>query len=70
MQIIINMKLRIIFFFVIFITILSNVQITGHLSCWGLDKNTQKPISGVIVKLVNPNLVAETDAMGKNIFKS
>ena len=45
-------------------------QSKGNLSGWVIDKNTQNPISGVSVKLVNTPFSTVTDSMGKYSFKA
>ena len=61
-----------IFFILILLVInnLVNSQTIGNLSGWVVDKNTQKPIKGVTVKLLNTNYITATDSLGKYQFKA
>ena len=52
-----------------FITTIS-AQSKGNLSGWVIDKNTQNPIAGVSVKLVNTPYSTVTDTTGKYSFKA
>jgi TonB dependent receptor/Carboxypeptidase regulatory-like domain/TonB-dependent Receptor Plug Domain len=47
-----------------------SAQSKGNLSGWVIDKNTQKPIAGVSVKLVNTIYSTFTDTTGKYNFKA
>ena len=47
-----------------------SAQTKGNLSGWVIDKNTQNPIPGVSVKLVNTPYSAVTDTTGKYSFKA
>ena len=64
------MKFRLLFILPTFLAIFAQAQTTGKLSGWVLDKNTQKPIAGVNVKLINTNFGTVTDSLGKYQFKS
>ncbi|MEY3209079.1 MAG: hypothetical protein RL064_1110, partial [Bacteroidota bacterium] len=62
---------RILFIFILLvINNLLTAQSLGNLSGWVLDKNTQKPIQGANVKLLNTKFVTTTDSLGKYQFKS
>ncbi len=54
----------------LFIQISSFAQQSGSLIGEVLDKNTQKPIGGAVVKLINTKFVTTTDSLGKYNFKS
>ena len=45
-------------------------QSKGNLSGWVIDKNTQKPIAGVTIKLVNSIYSTSTDSLGNFQFKA
>ena len=45
-------------------------QTKGNLSGWVVDKNTQKPIAGVTVKLFNSPYSTSTDSAGNFQFRS
>ena len=47
----------------------SQAQSKGNLAGEVVDKNTQKPIYGASVQLVNTKFVTQTDSLGKYIFK-
>jgi hypothetical protein len=47
-----------------------SAQSMGNLTGWLLEKNTQNPIVGVNVKLVNTTYTTFTDTSGKYIFKA
>jgi len=64
------MKFRLLFILPTFLAIFAQAQTTGKLSGWVIDKNTQKPIAGVNVKLINTNFGTVTDSLGKYQFKS
>ena len=49
--------------------VLNYAQSKGNLAGEVLDKNTQKPIYGAIVQLVNTKFATQTDSLGKYIFK-
>lgn len=60
-------------FFILILLIINNLimaQPLGNLSGWVLDKNTQKPVQGAVVKLLNTKFVTATDSLGKYQFKS
>ena len=59
------MKFRLLFILPTFLAFFTQAQTTGKLSGWVLDKNTQKPIAGVNVKLINTNFGTVTDSLGK-----
>ena len=64
------MKFRLLFILPTFLAFFAQAQTTGKLSGWVIDKNTQKPIAGVNVKLINTNFGTVTDSLGKYQFKS
>jgi hypothetical protein len=64
------MKYRILFFLTLLISQWSLGQSKGNLSGWILDKNTQKPIQGASVQLVNTKYATVSDSMGYYSFKS
>lgn len=45
-------------------------QQTGGLNGEIIDKNTQKPISGATVKLINTTYVTTSDSLGKYAFRN
>jgi hypothetical protein len=49
---------------------LNFAQTKGNLSGWVVDKNTQKPIQGAAITLVNTRYATVTDSMGYYSFKS
>lgn len=64
------MKRSTFLFICLIISSLAIAQTKGNLSGWVLDKNTQKPIQGVVVKLINTNYITLTDTAGKYQFKA
>jgi hypothetical protein len=64
------MKKGFIVLILLIINTLVNAQSTGNLSGWVIDKNTQKPLMGVSVSLINTKFTTLTDSLGKYNFKS
>lgn len=64
------MKRGLIVFILLIFSILGISQSTGSLSGWVLDKNTQKPLAGVAVSIVNTKYTTITDSAGKYNFRS
>lgn len=54
----------------LFFCVFGFAQNKGNLSGWVVDKNTQFPIAGVSVKILNTPYFAVTDSNGKYVIKS
>lgn len=63
------MKYSILLMYTLFISIVGFGQTKGNLSGWIVDKNTQKPIVGASVKLVNTKFSTTSDTTGHFVFK-
>ena len=63
------MKATVLLFFILFFTQFAIGQTKGNLSGWIIDKNTQKPIVGASVKLVNTPYNTTSDTLGHYAFK-
>jgi hypothetical protein len=55
--------------FLLLLPVLNYAQSKGNLVGEVIDKNTQKPIYGASVQLVNTKYATQTDSLGKYIFK-
>jgi len=54
----------------LFLSAIGFAQNKGNLSGWVVDKNTQFPIAGVSVKVLNTPYSTVTDSNGKYVIKS
>ena len=64
------MNLRLLLILSLFLTQTVIAQTNGKLSGWIVDKNTQKPIEGASIQLVNTKYKTISDAKGYYSFKN